>query len=856
VQLNIGDNLGPYEILAPIGEGGMGEVWKARDTRLDRIVAIKCSKSAFTERFEREARAVASLNHPNICQLYDVGPNYLVMEYIDGPHLQGPMPVDKAVEIAAQILDALDAAHRKRITHRDLKPANIILTRQGIKLLDFGLAKLEEAPLAATDATLVAAATSKGEIVGTLQYMAPEQLQSKPVDARSDLFSFGCVLYELLTGRQAFSGESAASIIASILEREPAPTNLPAPLDRILKTCLEKDPGKRFQNALDLKRALQWALDQRQQSAPPPRAAKSVPLWAAVGLLLLAVAGGLAYNSGRKAEQVLKASPLIRVTRDGQSTMPALSPDGKLLAFASIREGNSDIYVQQAGGTVPIRVTDDPAYDGQPAFSADGTKIYFSSNREPNGVYEVPALGGDARLFQAGATDPTPSPDGKLVAMSLGKLAIKPVAGGELRELFVLTATPHAWSPDSSQLIVRVREPFTQFHVVSIDGSSRPLKLESNLIRRNMYNGQWSNVAAWLPDQTLLFTSPLGDAVNVWRIALGDVESGEPAPVIFGTSSNSLMFTSAVPGRIAFNSNHSVNRLLSLACDLNNGKVHGVPQHLTTGQSDGLHPYLSPDGSLLAYSSRKNGSQALWLRDLRTGKERMLAQPKSMSEALAHFVFSPDGKRIAATYSGEGGTGGQGPAAWKMVTIDAATGERSALSDSGARLRGWSPDGRFLLLWETSVPQGVSVMDMASRKKYRIVVRGQDQFTDPKLSADGQWLAFLDGARRLYVAPFRGDKAIPESEWRAIADNAGFPFWAPDGNSIYFAPGSAGTPRGTLLRQALHPQTKQPVGQPSHFYTFEFGLPVSVVNPIAVSTDRIVVVISELSTDIWTMNLR
>src|SRR5882757_3231669 len=191
MSLSSGTRVGPYEILSPIGKGGMGEVFKARDTRLDRTVAIKISAAQFTARFEREARAIAALNHPNICQLYDVGPDYLVMEYVDGAPLTGPLPVQKAVEYAKQILDALDAAHRKGITHRDLKPANILVTKLGIKLLDFGLAK-HDAPLQNSGATLTKALTTDGQILGTLQYMEPEQLQAKPADARSDIFSFGC----------------------------------------------------------------------------------------------------------------------------------------------------------------------------------------------------------------------------------------------------------------------------------------------------------------------------------------------------------------------------------------------------------------------------------------------------------------------------------------------------------------------------------------------------------------------------------------------------------------------------------------------------------------------------------------
>ena len=206
----------------------MGEVWKARDTRLDRTVALKVSKAGFSERFEREARAVAALNHPNICTLHDVGPNYLVMELVEGVPLKGPLPVEKATAYAGQILDALDAAHSKGITHRDLKPANILVTKQGIKLLDFGLAKQACAPRP-SDATLTAALTGEGQILGTLQYMAPEQAEGKPVDARSDIFSFGAVLYVMVTGARAFRGDSRMSTLAAVLHKEPAPMGADIP---------------------------------------------------------------------------------------------------------------------------------------------------------------------------------------------------------------------------------------------------------------------------------------------------------------------------------------------------------------------------------------------------------------------------------------------------------------------------------------------------------------------------------------------------------------------------------------------------------------------------------------------------
>src|SRR6266481_2995986 len=267
MPLAAGSKLGPYEIVAPIGAGGMGEVYRARDPRVGREVAIKVSAERFGVRFEREARAIAALNHPNICTLYDVGPNYLVMELIEGKPLKGPLALDQALQYAAQICDALDAAHRKAITHRDLKPGNILVTKQGIKLLDFGLARMAPAE---NDPTL----TRPGVVMGTPAYMAPEQREGKPGDARSDIYAFGCVLYEMLTGKRAAQ------------ERTPVE---PAALEGVLRTCLEKDPEDRWQLARDLKHALGWVAGQ----ARGPRGQGKAQLhkaWIAVaGVLALAL---------------------------------------------------------------------------------------------------------------------------------------------------------------------------------------------------------------------------------------------------------------------------------------------------------------------------------------------------------------------------------------------------------------------------------------------------------------------------------------------------------------------------------------------------------------------------------------
>ena len=262
MSLPAGTKLGPYEILAQIGAGGMGEVYKARDTRLDRIVAIKQMRGPRSTRFEQEARAIAALNHPNICTIHDIGPDYLVMEYAEGPSLKGPLPVEQAIPLALQIATALEAAHKRGILHRDLKPANVIVTGSGAKLLDFGLAKLTGESEPENTQTM------EGAVMGTAAYMSPEQAQGQPLDVRSDIFSFGALLYELLSGRRAFDAVSVLETMNAVVRSEPAP--LDSPVFNVIKRCLAKNPPDRFQNTTELKNALNAAL--ASPSTPPDRA--------------------------------------------------------------------------------------------------------------------------------------------------------------------------------------------------------------------------------------------------------------------------------------------------------------------------------------------------------------------------------------------------------------------------------------------------------------------------------------------------------------------------------------------------------------------------------------------------------
>jgi serine/threonine protein kinase len=311
MALSAGDKLGPYEILGLIGKGGMGEVYRAHDPRLRRDVAIKVSAEHFSERFEHEAHAIAALNHPNICQVYDIGPNYLVMEFIEGTPLAGPLPLDIALRHALQIADALCAAHAKGITHRDLKPANILVTASGIKLLDFGLARLTPGGSGrqrAADETATIGMTKAGTILGTAAYMSPEQAEGKPVDARSDIFSFGLVLYEMLSGRRAFTGDSAIAIMAAILHKGPEPLDTRPALQSILARCLRKSPTERFQSMAQVKDAL-VAINSGVSLPVESKARKWISLALAGAVIFMA--GGYGLRTPNSIAQATGATVLV-----------------------------------------------------------------------------------------------------------------------------------------------------------------------------------------------------------------------------------------------------------------------------------------------------------------------------------------------------------------------------------------------------------------------------------------------------------------------------------------------------------------------------------------------------------------
>ena len=393
-----GTRLGPYEVTAQIGAGGMGEVYTAWDVRLDRTVAIKILPAALTDdadaraRFEREARAVAALNHPHICTLYDVSPNYLVMEMVEGQPLAGPLPLKRALELASQMLSALDAAHRKGITHRDLKPGNILVTKQGVKLLDFGLAKLGTSAAAASVGHSLAHASSElptgqqtltGEhmILGTVQYMSPEQALGKPADARSDIFSFGLVLYEMLTGQRAFDGPNAASVMAAILERDaPSAAGVAPPaLDRVLQRCLVKDPEERWQSARDISHAIATITDAPAGTENAVTKRWTPAVASLVGFVTASAIGVALWTTGPRpqAEQRplsfhLTPPPGAEFQFSLNGGGSVISPDGQSVAFVAVTNGTPRLWIRALDSLTARELQD-----------TDGAKLPFWSPGQP-----------------------------------------------------------------------------------------------------------------------------------------------------------------------------------------------------------------------------------------------------------------------------------------------------------------------------------------------------------------------------------------------------------------------------------------------------------------------------------------
>jgi eukaryotic-like serine/threonine-protein kinase len=643
-SLQAGQLLGPYRIDSFVAAGGMGQVYRATDTRLHREVAIKACAGPLSERFALEAKVIASLNHPHICHLYDVGSNYLVMEFVEGTPLRGPLPLKLAVEYAGQILDALDAAHRKGITHRDLKPANVLVTKQGVKLLDFGLAK-RSAPLQPVDATLTTGLTAKGEILGTLHYMSPEQLHGKEADARSDLFSFGCVLYEMLSGKRAFEGQSAASVIASILEREPAPIDLAPTLERIIRTCLAKDPDQRFQNAVDLKRNLTWSLEQ------PITAKTNRRAWiagaATATLVLLGALGGWAALNRRLPTL---EPPVLRLQIDpppaGRIILGgavfgdlAISPDGKMAAYTASVNGKAGLWVRPLNGSAAT-LLQGTENGGQPRWSPDSKSIAFVSSG--GYLHRVNLDGG----MPVGICNP-------VAAMRVG-----------------------TWGSDGYILFTGLLSGRDGVYRVPASGGTASLLIAPDVSRGEIYF-RWPQV---LPRGRFLYFVQ-GSKREMSGVYAASLSKPAERIKVLNTTSRAV-YASDATGR----SYLLWNRAGSLvAQEFNTDKVQlaGEPQVIT---ADRVTHFASANG-LLVYGGFEEANQLAWL-DRKGTLIRTLGEPL---EGIGMARLSPDERQIVVQRQS-----GDGFDLW-VLDLERGVWRRLTAGPGPSVQPVWSPDSQVIL---------------------------------------------------------------------------------------------------------------------------------------------------------------
>jgi serine/threonine protein kinase/Tol biopolymer transport system component len=765
-QAMLDTRVGPYRIVSLLGAGGMGEVYRAHDSKLGRDVALKILPSHLTgdaerrARFAREARVLATLNHPNIGAIYGLedaeGLAALVLELVEGPTLadrlaRGRLPVPQALAIARQIAEALDAAHEKGIVHRDLKPANIVLHGpEGsrdlrVKVLDFGLAKLMAASLG-QGVELQAgslAGTEDGRILGTPAYMSPEQARGETVDKRTDIWAFGCVLFEMLTGQPAFHGDTATDTLARVVDHEPDWTALPAdtpdPVRRLMRRCVQKDSTRRLRDIGDGRMDLEEAMSAASSSTVGvPRKTRrrmarvlllTASLMTIAGILWLSVRDrempGREPLAGGRAPVVAASMQISRLTFDaGLQTDPTLSPDGRYVAYSWNDAGNFDIYTQPIGGGRPVRVTDHAAHDWQPDWSVHD-EIVFRSERDGGGLYVVPPTGGHERRLASFGSFPLWSPDGKEIIFTSAPAGIRYIVGrdgGEPRACEPCSPGAYGWYDDGLLISMLYTEAPPQLtpHLRVIElhtGAVRSWSISETVVttfRELAIRVQPSlhPVVVWSPDMDALYF--VGDSRGVsvvWRL---DVDrssrtvTGGPHRVAAMAADATRVSAARSTAALAFAAADRTPRLWSYPLDTSGRRISARPAALTSGETHSRNPDITPDGRLLTYSvSRPGGLAGVELRTMTTRDrvERTLrVSDPSRGELRDLLRLSPDGKHVVFRYippesTGRGRGGGiLGPQNLRLIDLDTDAERDLTRTRAGVVLpNGWSSDGRFVV---------------------------------------------------------------------------------------------------------------------------------------------------------------
>ena len=882
--------LGSYELIEPIGAGGMGEVWRALDPDLGRHVAIKILPSQYSSdpgrlrRFEQEARAAGKLNHPNVLTIYAIGRDedrpYLVTELLEGSTLRrqladGAIPEGKAIEYACDIAQGLAAAHEKSIVHRDLKPDNIFITTDGrVKILDFGLAKLTQ-----VEGDQAQTQTASGVTLGTPAYMSPEQVRGQPADHRSDIFSFGAVLYEMLTGRRAFSSDTSAETMTAILRQEPPPLSGAAPqIEQIVRHCLEKEPANRYQSARDL--GFQLRLAQHPSAATAPMRAQPSRrrlAFALIGLAALVAAVTLAWWVTRSVPPATTLT-FRRLTADsGLTTDPALSSDGQLIVYASDRAGanNLDIWRQQLATGEAVPLTSDPADESEPVFSPDGSRIAFRSERDGGGIYVVSAFGGEPRLIARHGRRPRFSPDGMQIAywvrsavFYLGSVFVVPTAGGSpvpVQPGFASALFP-IWSADGKSLLMLGIRDWKDIPAGALDwwvtplGGSPPIKTGAFdiLTRQGIGSGRppfpLIAPAGWIGDD-VYFSGWADERANLWRVsvppATGKAE-GSAVRLTSGTSIEAKPFVLA-EGRLVFASLTEHLNIWSVPIIPNRGSVKGDATQVTHAALD-AHTSLTADGKKLVFISTRSGNPDVWMKDLVSGKESALIATPTREEQPE---ITADGTRVCYVVIEE--------KRWGINQIDTAGGPPESLCTDCGRPWDWSPDGTKILYL---IPEGrkqpglaIGLLDVPARQTRDYLAHRAYSLARARFSPDGRWISFLAfgsaGLSRVVVAPFQSDTPPSEDRWITVAEARVLlekPRWSPDGNLLYYMSDADGF--RCIWARRLNPTTKQPAGQPFAVYHSHMARR-SLMNAwpgvleISLSPDRLFFNLAETTGNIW-----
>jgi Tol biopolymer transport system component len=818
VPILSGKRLGPYEILSSIGAGGMGEVYRAKDTRLDRIVAIKilpdhlADRAELRERFEREARTIASLNHPHICTLHDIGhqdgTDYLVMEYVEGETLaarllKGPLPLDQVLRNAIEIADALDKAHRKGITHRDLKPSNIMLTKSGSKLLDFGLAKLREDAAPATPLSQLPTGkdpiTAQGTILGTLQYMAPEQLEGKEADARTDIFAFGVVVYEMATGKKAFEGKSQASVISAIMSSDPQPMSslqpmTPPALDRVVRTCLVKDPDERWQSASDLKRELKCIAESGSQVGIPAGAAQRKTSWQRLAWSLALTAALIAaifafYHFSKPAPEVPVLRSMILPPEGGTFIFNGpvggafLSPDGRNVAFIARAGKVTQLWVRPLDSFAARALpgTEDTSF----AFwSPDNRNLGFFAQGK---LKRIAVVGGppqalcdtdSSRGASWGRTDVI------IFARVSGEIQRIPASGGTPQRVTTLDVSrhegTHRWPyflPDGNHFLfmAALLGPVGEenvFYLGSLDG-----KRSRILFRGSSPIAYAVGHVVYLSDRVLM-----ARAFNLDKLDF----TGEAFPVAESVQFDSLfsngIFSVSENGLLLYQQGQGSSAHSLLLFDRTGKQVGSLGESAPNST-----PRFSPDGKNLVYDliSTDSGKLDLWMLDIGSGNRTRLASGDPLSLVSHSTVWSPDGRRLAYTSVKTGNRA----IFIKAVNQIAQEEERwEAKDDAFFGAENWTPDGKFLILTERPIRTGarVALISVAGKDGAVALLEVQGANVDQgQVSSDGRWIAYRSdetGKFEIYISSF----PKPTGKLQVSISGGVTPRWRHDGKELYY----------------------------------------------------------------------